>query len=432
MQLLQSRGRLQIQSRGRFGQLFRLFLTLTFFFAGLSSCNVNKPSYPSDTVVSSLEKMLLEEYDIHALVKQTEKTLGVCITVPTLLVSGKKSLSVVNDQIRNVMSCLRRVLLSTDAPIDFYQITLRGKDTLITEISLVHYLLDLKIHILSGISQEDFSKRAIYRNQINSDFLSKERVKLFFNDLKSQDPRHVLFSHFGSDIQDISIPKDFSLQMHESAMKLHLQYDITDLRTKIVNEGISYIYCTVNETFEPKQGFQDFRFSTYSGQTQTYLFKIVTTGNPRAQIMEMFLKGDIESKPQAQWNAVVRQLGKPESWASSDFYMFSYDFKTFIAEQIADRVQSDLVKNSDDKVTKDENALEHNTMPRVAGVRGFFENNSFKFLFHYRNVEKNVAKKDIELTLATTKIVCQSYHFREIKNIKVGTLYGNFSSHPIF
>ncbi len=413
-------------------RFFRLFLILAGFFAGLTSCEVNKPTYSKDTLVPALQQMLLEDYDIHALVKQTGKTLGVCITIPMLFTAGKK-MSIVNDQIQNVMMCLRRVLLSTDAPIDFYQVTMRGQDSPGTEVDMVRYLPDLKIHTLWGISQEDFAKRMVYRTEVNVAALGKERVELFFKDLETQDPRQVLFSHFGSDMQYPSIPNDFSMQMHEAAMKLHLQYELTDLRMKAVNEETFYIYCKVCETFDPKQGFQDFNFSTHSGMTQTYLLKITTPGYYRAQIMEMFLKGDTDSGRQAKWDAVLRQLGDPESWPTSDFYVFPYDLKTFLAEQIADRVQSDLgnlgdsVQKPEEKTAKDKKFL----LPRITNIRGFCENDSLKFLFHYRDPEKNVAKKDLEVTLATTKDVCETYHFRDFKNVSVGTPYGVYATYPV-
>jgi hypothetical protein len=403
----------------------RLFLILTFFF--LSSCEINKPSYSSKTLIPSLEKMLLEEYDIHALVKLTEKTLGVCITVPTILASGKKTMSVVRDQMQDVMMCLRRVLLSTDVPIDFYQISIRSKDAPGTEVVMMHYLQDYKIYILSGISQDDFLKRMVYRNENNIAALGKERIELFFKALETQDPQLVFSSHFIEDAQYPNISKDFSLQMHESAMKLHVQHEIIDVRMKALNEETYYMLCTVRETFEPKQGFQDSNFSTYSGQTQTYLFKMSLISYYHVRIMEILLKNDMESKSQEKWNTVVQKFGNPESWAASDFYVFPYELKTFIAEQIAYRVV-DLATKPDLKMAEDKKM----SPPRITNVHGFFENDSFKFVFHYSDAKKSVTKKDIELTLATTRDVCRNYRFSEYKNVAMTTPYGVYSTHSTF
>lgn len=380
-----------------------------------------KPSFTDENILSSLKKLLKEEFDIQALVKRNQQTLGICFTVPKLLSSNRKTMPIVIDQLQDIMLVVRRVLLSTNADIKFFQINIRGKDTGL-EISLIRYLKDLKILLLSGISFGDYSKRMLYRNVTNIESLGKKRINRFLNDLGKTKPEKIIASHFSANIKRNNIDSHFVTWLWEALMKLNIEHEILDIRMMPHSEDSYYFYCKVRETFQTKQGFKNFSFSTYSGEVKEFLFDILAINYYNVMINRLHLLNQ-KDKQDTELANIIKTYGDPNKWHKSDFFVFSLTLENFLAEQIAGRIHgkiSETIKE-DDKETS--------ILPRLTAVKGIFDEGVFKILFIYRDKKENVETQDADLALTTVKNVCNLYKFKDCKEVKIGTLNGPLTSY---
>jgi hypothetical protein len=406
-----------------FAQRFRfskiVFFTAAALAAGaLFSCSP-KPSFTDENILGGVKEILLEEFDIDALVKRNDTTLGVCFTVPRLFTADYKTAPIVGDLMQNVLLCLRRVLLSTNADIRFFQINIRGEDTSI-ELSFIKYLRDLKIVLLTGISWDDYLKRRLNRNLANLASLGKKKIAAFFNDLGRLKPEKVISNHFASNIKREHISPDFLTWIWESLMKMNIRHEILDTRMKALDEDRYLFYVKVREHFERKHGFQNFSFSTFPGEEVEYLFEIVPLNYYDAAVNKLLLFGESDREAVSK---IVKQHGDPQKWPREDFFTLSLTIEDFIAEQIAGRIQFAISENESGE---DNPSL----LPRLAAVKGIYEDQAFKIIFVYRNRKDTVESQDADLALQTTKTVCDLYKFNKCESIKIGTLSGPMTTYP--
>ncbi|MBN2145491.1 MAG: hypothetical protein JW774_12815 [Candidatus Aureabacteria bacterium] len=406
--------------------LFPLAGILCLFLLGLfsSGCSCSrKYSYPDKNLEKNLHDLLMKESGIDTLVKRNGDTLGICFTVPKLYGSGRKTMPIVVDQFQDVMLCVRRVLMSTDSSVQFFQITVRGNDSGL-EISMTRYVKDLKIFFLSCISLDDYSKRMVNNTYINLASQGKERIQRFFEDWGTKKPEALAAAHFTQGIfknQDIS--SGFIASLWETTMKLNVKHEILDLRMRAADDKTYLFFCRVRETFDKKQGFQNFTFRNYSGMTQDFLIEISSVDYFRTLITKLYIKG--EENTQWEYQKIEQTYGDPEQWRESDFFVINMNFKRFLAEQIAERIQIILGNREKEEKTKT------SFLPRLSEIRGSFEDGTIKLLFIYSDFKKDVDTEDKNVAMETTKNVFELYRYRECKSVMIGTLTGSLSTYPI-
>lgn len=391
------------------------------------SCSL-EPTYTKDNIIQGVKDLLLKEFDIHSEVKIKDTTIGVCVRVPRLFVSAQKASPLFPDIYQNIMLCLRRVLLSTNVDIKFFQINFRGDDTGI-EISFLQYLRDLKILLLSGISFEDYQKRRIYKNMINIADLGKKKLENFFADLGSKKSDTLIAQHFTSDINKNNISPGFVTWLWESLMKMNIRHDIQDIRMVCVDENSYYFYCKVKETFDTKNGFQNSTFLTYSGGETEYVFEIVSLSYFSVLINRLFLLKDPEEQKNPNLLKVTSQYGPPQSWPKTDFFVTPMTFNKFLAEQIAGRI---LVKISEENAQGDKNDKKAKpALPRILSVKAEYEDNAIKIIFIYNNNRKELTPEDELMSKDIAKTVFELYNYQECKMLKMGTLNGSLTTYPL-
>lgn len=390
------------------------------------SCSL-EPTYTRDNIIQGVKDILLKEFDIRSEVKISDKTIGVCVRVPRLFVSAQKASPLFPDIYQNIMLCLRRVLLSTNVDIQFFQINFRGDDTGI-EISFLQYLRDLKILLLSGISFEDYQKRRIYKNMINIADLGKKKLENFFADLGSKKSDTLIAQHFTSDINKSNISPGFVTWLWESLMKMNIRHEIQDIRMISVEENSYYFYCKVKESFDTKQGFQNSSFSTYSGGETEYVFEMVSLSYFSVLINRLFLLKDPEEKTNPNLLKVIQQYGPPQSWPKTDFFVTPMTFNKFLAEQIAGRI---LVKISEENVQSDKDKKDKLTLPRILSVKADYEDNAIKIIFLYNNNRKELTPEDEIMAKDIAKTVLDLYKYQECRILKMGTLNGSLTTYPL-
>ena len=88
--------------------------------SGLSGCD--QPTYPKEHLVSSLQALFNEE-QLHTSVRFIDHTLAVQLDYPDSLTQSGTQLSIgpaFDDATRKVLTIIHRVLLSSDAQVNFY------------------------------------------------------------------------------------------------------------------------------------------------------------------------------------------------------------------------------------------------------------------------------------------------------------------------
>ncbi|EKD25865.1 MAG: hypothetical protein ACD_79C01465G0003, partial [uncultured bacterium] len=298
---------------------------------------------------------------------------------------------------------------------------IRGKDTGV-EISLIRYLRDLKILLMSGISYGDYNKRMLYRNVTNIAALGLKRIELFFEDLGAKKPEEIFAYHFAPQIFKKNISQKFITWLWESIMKLDIKNEILETRMIAKSESLYYFYCKVREEYTPKQGFQNFTFTTHSGDITEYIFEISSVSFFNVLVNRIEVISEAEKLDENSFaRKLFRVYGEPSKWPVNDFYVETLAFKDFIAEQIAGRVQGKLVQDEMDK-----NVL----VPSLTAVKGYFENGAINLLFIYKDQNmKQIEKNHSDFALNTAKEVCDLYKFKDCTEIKIGTLQGGMTSY---
>lgn len=387
----------------------------------LCSCSI-KPTYTRENVSQGLRDILLKDFDIDALVKVNGQTLGVCITLPRLLTASQKFTPIVTDIIQDISLCIKRVLFSADAGIQFFQINLRGKDTNM-ELGFIRYLRDYKILMMSGISIGDYNKRMVIKNEINIPMTGKKRLENFFYDLGKKKSDNLLSQHFTGDIKQKNISTGFVTWLWESLMKMNIQHEILDIRMIAADEITWYFYCKVRETFTPKYGFENYSFTTYSGGTIEYVFEMLSPNFYSVLINQIFLMNDLKEKDSSELKPITDEFGNPAQWPESDFHVYRTTLNEFLAQQIAGRIYSRLLEEKTD--------VKDLMLPRIVNIRGLFEEGCFKFLFIYSDKKTDVLEQDANVALETAKDVCELYKFKECRELKLGTPFGAFTSYTM-
>ncbi len=129
----------------------RFNATIALVVAGLASagaiagCNT-RPTYPKAHLAESLQALLTKE-QLNASVRQLDHTLAVQIIHPDTLVHDGLQIAfgpAFDDVARHALTNIHRVVLSSDATIDFYVLLLSDPNTPGAYLTLVRYMDDVR------------------------------------------------------------------------------------------------------------------------------------------------------------------------------------------------------------------------------------------------------------------------------------------------
>jgi hypothetical protein len=139
-------------------KILKLFLSVFLFFS--FSFNGCKATYPKEDLVGSIEKLCKKEVGKNVECIKTGKTLYTILYLDNMLDKEMKINDKTLDLIQNVMLSVNRVVLSTDAKIDFFVVIIADQASGM-ELIFTQYMDDLKRWMLGSISREDFFSRSL-------------------------------------------------------------------------------------------------------------------------------------------------------------------------------------------------------------------------------------------------------------------------------
>ncbi len=128
----------------------------------LGGCE-NKPTFPGDQAASSVEKINHDVFKLESQADLKGRTLGVLWTTDSILDEAGKSISKnVNEIIGNLSQAVVRVALSTDRPIDFIVVAVRGlKEEM--ELRVVRSVDDVRRAQAEALSVTESMNRTLFQ-----------------------------------------------------------------------------------------------------------------------------------------------------------------------------------------------------------------------------------------------------------------------------
>jgi hypothetical protein len=137
-----------------FSQIALLFFAFLFFV----SCN--SPTYPKASFEDSIKSLIAKETGIDVSTYVNGSTIYIDMVLESLLSTNEKEFSDEAVKLQSAVSNVVRVVLSSDAGIEFIVVNAHTPDDKIL-INIVNYLRDAKDFYFSRISNEDYQSRNI-------------------------------------------------------------------------------------------------------------------------------------------------------------------------------------------------------------------------------------------------------------------------------
>ena len=142
------------------------------------------PTYPKERLSESIVELCKKEYEVDVKVKVIDKTLAIFIPLPSLLDITLRINKKAQSMIQDVILSTSRVVLSTDANIEFYCVI--AQDVRLPEIQVIviKYVDDVKRAFFSDISRGEYFKRTLFDININPQSKKEKSLKNIFEKYK--------------------------------------------------------------------------------------------------------------------------------------------------------------------------------------------------------------------------------------------------------
>ncbi|MCM8761201.1 MAG: hypothetical protein NC938_05805 [Candidatus Omnitrophica bacterium] len=167
----------------RIGVIFLAGIFLVFSFYGCDSCGWG-PTYPKEKLEESIVRICKNEYKIDVKVHTVGKTIAIYLPLENLIDFSFALTKDASEKINNVILSVSRVVLSTDAKIDFYCII--AHDIRIPEIQviIIKSVDDVKRLLLNDISRGEYGKRILIDMRMNPQSQKERSVKEIFHRMR--------------------------------------------------------------------------------------------------------------------------------------------------------------------------------------------------------------------------------------------------------
>jgi hypothetical protein len=148
-----------------------------------AGCSPSKwgPTYPKEKIKESIIKICKTEYNIDVKVRVVGKTVAIYIPLEDLMDFTFALTKSASEKINDVILSVSRVVLSTDAKLDYY--CLIAHDVRIPEIQviIIKSVDDVKRLLLNDISRGEYGKRILIDVRLNPQSQKERSVKDVFH-----------------------------------------------------------------------------------------------------------------------------------------------------------------------------------------------------------------------------------------------------------
>ncbi|MBF0493685.1 MAG: hypothetical protein HQL28_00960 [Candidatus Omnitrophica bacterium] len=146
----------------------------------LSSCG---PTYPKEKLPETIKKVCKDEYKMDVDVSVDGSTLGIYCPIKGLLDVSMGISEEAWDQISNLILIASRVVLSTDAKINFYIVITQDERLPEMQIVIIKYVEDVKQGMFRYIGRDESFKRTLFSMNLTPQARKERSVEKVFDRL---------------------------------------------------------------------------------------------------------------------------------------------------------------------------------------------------------------------------------------------------------
>ena len=387
---------------------------LALLAVSLASCG---PSYPRARVAETVVELCRREFQMDVQATLQGSTIAAFLKAPhlfetpvtvtpdadpQLLTQSLKFSAGGLEQLQHVALVVRRVILSTDAPIDFYLVIIRDADRGQVELHWLGHILDLKRLNAYDISQGEFLKyRAVIYFRPVAAQLARRTVEQLFEDLRQRAPVPVISRHFSSQA-DLPSVRAFLIQNLVPASRPGQgMATLAEIRMRQIGPDTVLVFA---RTLIPTSDAPLVR-------EQGYYF-VIQVADLRGLIQRLVPVELGQGAPPGRW-AIPEEFaryGAPDQWSEEAFFAEPIQMPQFLAEQVARRVRLDV-----------------GGQPGMAGlaIHGEYADGAFQFQFRLGAPAdaKSATPQGVATAIArTTAAVFHSYEFTQFRQVAITDL----------
>ena len=145
------------------------------------------PTYPKEKLPEAVKEVCKEEYDMDVDVTVVGNTMGIYCPMKGLMDAGMGISEEAWDRISSLLLIASRVVLSTDAEVNFYCVI--TQDTRLPELQVViiKYVKDVKLGMYRNISRSESFKRTLFSINLTPQAKKERSIEQIFDKLGVED-----------------------------------------------------------------------------------------------------------------------------------------------------------------------------------------------------------------------------------------------------
>lgn len=156
-------------------------LIATFIMLSLSAC---VPTYPKEKLPAAVKMVCKTEYDMDVDVTVVGKTMGIYYPMKGLLDVGLGISEEAWDKISNLILIASRVVLSTDADIQFYCVITQDSRLPELQVVIIKYVEDVKRGMYRNISRNESFKRTLFSINLTPQAKKERSIEQVFDKME--------------------------------------------------------------------------------------------------------------------------------------------------------------------------------------------------------------------------------------------------------
>lgn len=319
-----------------------------------------KATYTEENIVSSMEKICREEYKVEDVeVKFNGKTMGIFLPLDRLfesdirsaIISGKvkdfESLFAPRpeamDKLENVLFVTSRVVLSTDKPIDFYQLYASDVESTGLQIVLTGYVDDIKRLRAWDISRDEYRKRILHDLKLNRAILWEKPVRGLFRDAKKKPAKDLAKLYLGVRPTQEALSPLFYNFWKTLDKKESVQIRIRQMKSHAYLDNKALVYAKIVEDYKPAKGVSLGDFLYPPNTELEYIFIVDLFGNDFkiAQVIPFYFIDEAKQLKKISFPQDLELYQNLDTWQER-FEVEDIHLGDFLAAQLNRRIQASL------------------------------------------------------------------------------------------
>jgi hypothetical protein len=183
--------------------------------------------------------------------------------------------------LNKTLGVFQRVVLSTDADLDFFILRAYEGEKGGEELILTYNLGDLKRVYAYQISRGDYQTRSLVERGYHPVVIGEQAVRALINDLEGGEAVTILNTYFTKILGSTPAPERF-LTLLQLGTKQNRKFELLEMKSIRIDRSIALILTKVRETYDLAPGFEQGQILFPSGYEHEWLFEVISLPNPQS------------------------------------------------------------------------------------------------------------------------------------------------------